>query len=166
MSYQPAAEFIVTEHLDELNGIYQKYRDMDGNTIPILQDIQETFGYLPEKAVNWIADRTGTPRSTFFGIATFYSFFSMTPKGKHNIKVCMGTACYVKSAEDIINNLTKKLDISIGEVTSDMMFSLESVRCLGACGLAPVVVVNSDTFGSVHPSKASRILSKYKKKEQ
>ncbi|MDA8085405.1 MAG: NAD(P)H-dependent oxidoreductase subunit E, partial [Nitrospiraceae bacterium] len=128
---------------------------------PVLQEAQELVGYLPPVVQRHIARGLNLPVSEVHGVVSFYSFFSMKPKGKHNVRVCLGTACYVKRAEEILARLKEQLQIDIGEVTVDRKFSLESVRCLGACGLAPVVVVDKDTHGSVNPVKTMDILAQY-----
>ncbi len=145
----------------KLDMIIQKYKNKPGSLIPVLQEAQEIVGYLPPAVQRHIARGLNVPVSEVHGVVSFYSFFTMKPKGRHNIRVCLGTACYVKRAEEILQKLKDKLHIDIGEVTKDRKFSLESVRCLGACGLAPVVVVDKDTHGSVNPVQALDILKKY-----
>jgi len=146
----------------KLNGIIKKYKNKPGSLIPVLQEAQEVIGYLPPVVQRYIAKNLNIPVSEVHGVVSFYSFFTMKPKGKHNIRVCLGTACYVKGAEEILKKFKEKLNIDVGEVTKDRAFSLESVRCLGACGLAPVVVVDKETFGVVTQSKVNQILTHYK----
>ena len=148
-----------------LEGIYQKYRQMGASsTIPIMQDIQESFGYLPEDAVNWIADRMDLPRSSFFGVATFYSQFHMKPRGKNVITVCSGTACHVKGSEKIINSTRRHFNFyDDQDTTADMEFTLEKVNCVGACSIAPVVIINKKVHGKASSAailKAVKALSK------
>lgn len=138
--------------IDKLSVIYERYRHMKGNTIPILQDMQEVFGYIPEEAVNWIADRLEMPRSSFYGVATFYSQFYHEPKGKNVITVCCGTACHVKGAEKIFAKAEAELGLEDGvRTTEDMEFTLEKVACLGTCSMAPAVLVNKKVHGGVKP---------------
>jgi len=127
----------------------------------VLQEAQELIGYLPPVVQRHIARGLRVPVSEVHGVVSFYSFFTMKPKGKHNVKVCLGTACYVKGAEEIANKMKEGLGVEVGGITGDRKFSLESVRCLGACGLAPVVVVDRDTHGSVNPVKAMELLKQY-----
>jgi NADH-quinone oxidoreductase subunit E/NADP-reducing hydrogenase subunit HndA len=145
----------------KLDEIIAKYKNRPGSLIPVLQEAQELVGYLPPVVQRHIARGLNTSVSDVHGVVSFYSFFTMRPKGKHNIRVCLGTACYVKRAEEIMDKLKEKLHIGVGEVTPDKKYSLESVRCLGACGLAPVVVVDKDTHGSLNPVTALDILKEY-----
>lgn len=150
------------ELYEQLDSILKMKRDLPGSLIPILQTTQNLFGYLPEKALKMIAEATNKPYSEVAGVVGFYSFFSTTPKGKHTVRVCMGTACYVRGGQDVLKALMDELDISVGDTTSDRNFSLDVGRCFGACGLAPVVMVDDDTYQSVKPSKVSEILDNYK----
>lgn len=152
----------IEEKALELKKIIEEGRGKPGSLIPVLQKAQETIGYLPPAVLKLIARGLNIPVSEVHGVVSFYSFFTMKPKGKHNIRVCLGTACYVKRANEILDKLKDLLDIEEGEITEDRNFSLETVRCLGACGLAPVVVVNQDTFGSIDPVKVSTILDEYR----
>ncbi len=145
----------------QLDSITKKYRNKPGSLIPVLQQAQELVGYLPPSLQKLIARGLNIPVSEVHGVVSFYSFFTMKPKGKHNVRVCLGTACYVKGAEEILKRLKDELNIDIGGITSDRKYSLESVRCLGACGLAPVVVVDKDTYGSVNRVKATDVLKEY-----
>ncbi|MFQ3574319.1 MAG: NAD(P)H-dependent oxidoreductase subunit E [Thermodesulfovibrionales bacterium] len=144
-----------------IDEIINKYKDKTGGIIPVLLDSQEIVGYLPKNLIRYISRKMRLSVSEVYGIVSFYSFFSLKPRGKHKIKVCLGTACYVKGAEDIIDTLKKGLDLEVGGITSDKKFSLESARCLGACGLAPVVIVDRDTYGSVKPTNALELLKQY-----
>jgi NADH:ubiquinone oxidoreductase subunit E len=132
-----------------------------GGLIPVLQSTQNLFGYLPEKALKTISRKLNKPYSEVAGVVGFYSYFSTTPKGKHTIRVCMGTACYVRGGQEVLKALMAKLRISVCETTADRKFTLEIGRCFGACGLAPVVMVDDETFQSVKPSKVNEILEKY-----
>lgn len=129
--------------------------------INILHSCQEHFGYLPAEIQEVISDETGIPVAKIYGVVTFYSFFSMTPKGKHPISICMGTACYVRGAEKVLDEFKKELNIQVGQTTNDGKFSLSSLRCVGACGLAPVVLIGDKTYGRVAPDDVKNILKEY-----
>jgi len=156
----PAEEY-TTDMAKELDSVIRKYRKKPGSLIPVLQEAQELIGYLPPSVQRHIAKGLKLPVSEVHGVVSFYSFFTMKPKGKHNIRVCLGTACYVKGAEEIVKKLSEGLAISVGGITEDKRFSLETVRCLGACGLAPVVVIDKDTHGSVNAVKVHQLLKVY-----
>jgi NADH:ubiquinone oxidoreductase subunit E len=151
----------VAEKAEEIKRVIVTNRNRPGSLIPVLQQTQGVLGYLPPAVLKLIARGLNLPVSEVHGVVSFYSFFSMKPKGKHNVRVCMGTACYVKRATEILNKLKDILGIEEEEVTDDKLYSLETVRCLGACGLAPVVVVNKDTHGSIDPVKVSEMLEEY-----
>ncbi len=131
-----------------------------------LQEAQELFGYLPEDVQVIISKETGIPLSDIYGVVTFYSQFSLVPKGKNSISVCLGTACYVKGAGDIIARIKELLKIDVGEVTEDGLFSLDATRCVGACGLAPVMLVNKDVYPKMTVGAVDEIIEKYVKKEE
>ncbi|MEW6739112.1 MAG: NAD(P)H-dependent oxidoreductase subunit E [Nitrospirota bacterium] len=145
----------------KLDEIINKYKHKPGSLIPVLQESQELVGYLPPVVQRHISKGLRIPVSEVHGVVSFYSFFTMKPKGKHNIRVCLGTACYVKGAEEIVKKFSDGLKVDVGGITTDKKFSLETVRCLGACGLAPVVVVDKDTHGSVNPVKTLDLLKEY-----
>ena len=132
-----------------------------GALMPILQKAQEIYGYLPIEVQTIISNNTGIPLEKIYGVVTFYAQFSLNPKGKYKISVCLGTACYVKGSGDIYNKLQEKLGISGGECTADGKFSLEACRCIGACGLAPVLTVNEDVYGRLTVDDVDTILAKY-----
>lgn len=132
----------------------------EGSLITVLHHAQEIFGYLPTEVQSHIARRLEIPDSKVYGVVTFYSFFTIKPKGKFRINVCMGTACFVRGAADVLDAFAKELKIKAGETTGDMMFSLDALRCVGACGLAPVVTVNGKTYGRVKPEEVRGILDK------
>jgi NADH:ubiquinone oxidoreductase subunit E len=145
-----------------LEGIYEKHHGAIGAVIPILQDIQEEFGYLPEEAVNWIADRL--PKSTFFGVATFYSQFYLKPRGRNVITACSGTACHVKGSDSIINSIRRELQLGADEdTTGDNEFTVERVNCVGACSIAPVVIVNKKVHGKASSAKILKEIKTLKK---
>ena len=132
-----------------------------GALMPILQKAQEIYGYLPIEVQTIISNNTGIPLEKIYGVVTFYAQFSLNPKGKYKISVCLGTACYVKGSGDIYNKLQEKLGITGGECTADGKFSLEACRCIGACGLAPVLTVNEDVYGRLTVDDVDTILAKY-----
>ncbi len=132
-----------------------------GSLIAVLRKSQEVVGYLPSELLNHISHGLVLPTSQVFGVATFYSFFSLTPKGRHTVRVCTGTACYVKGIKEAIGRIGGTYGIKEGETTEDRKFSLEGVRCLGACGLAPVMIVDKDIYGQVTSDKVIKILEKY-----
>lgn len=137
-------------------------KDQKGALMPILQAAQEIYGYLPEEVMRTIASELDIPLEEVYGVATFYSQFSLSPKGKFQISVCLGTACYVKGAGEIYDRLQLELGIAGGECTPDGLFSLDACRCVGACGLAPVMMVNDDVYGRLTPDEIPGILSKYR----
>lgn len=141
--------------------ILAKHKDTKGALIPILHDVQDLYGYLPEEALKKISKTYGFTMAEIFGVATFYSFFSLKPKGKYIISVCMGTACYVKGAGKVLDRLKEELGINVGGVSEDGRFSLEACRCLGACGLAPVIKVNENVHGKLQPEDIPDILKQY-----
>ncbi len=146
---------------NRIDEVIKRHRHKRGSLIPVLQESQDIVGYLPPALIRYVAKKMRLSVSEVHGVVSFYSFFSMKPKGKHNIKVCLGTACYVKGSEEIVNKYKSSLGIEMGGITEDRMYSLESVRCLGACGLAPVVVIDKDTHGSVTPMNALELLKQY-----
>jgi NADH:ubiquinone oxidoreductase subunit E len=149
------------EQVAKLDSIIEKYKGKAGGLIPVLEEAQVCLEYLPLPVQKKIAQGLNLPLSRVYGVVTFYSFFTMTPRGKHTIRVCLGTACYVRGGKAIAEALEKQFNIRGGETTEDRMFTLESVRCLGACGLGPVVVVDEDVHGRVKPGKLKDILSQY-----
>ena len=148
---------------DEQTDTYVKWsvKNEPGAIMPVLQEAQNVYGYLPIEVQQMVADGLGVPLSEVFGVATFYSQFSLTPKGKYNISVCLGTACYVKGSGKILEELSKELGIEAEECTEDGKFSLTACRCIGACGLAPVITINDDVYGRLVPEDVKGILAKY-----
>jgi NADH:ubiquinone oxidoreductase subunit E len=139
---------------ERLEGIITRYRENEGNLISILQDIEHEFGYLREDAIYWVSERLDVPPARFYGIATFYAQFHLKPTGKNVITACCGTACHVKGSERLINSLVKELAIPLGEDTSaDLKFTVEKVNCVGACSIAPVIIVNKVVHGKMTPDK-------------
>jgi NADP-reducing hydrogenase subunit HndA len=149
------------EQADELKKIIEELRDEPGSLMPIMQKAQEIYGYLPIQVQTMISDGTGHPLEEIYGVATFYSMFNLMPKGKYRISVCLGTACYVKGAGDIYAKLQELLGIAGGECTPDRKFSLDACRCVGACGLAPVMMINDDVYGRLTVDELEDILKKY-----
>ncbi len=152
--------------MDEINWIkideiIEKYKDKKGAVIPVLEEVQVIVGYLPKEVLSRVADGLNISRSIVYGIVTFYSFFSIKPRGKNVIRVCLGTACYVKGAETILDRIKEVLKVEVSEITEDKRFSLEAVRCVGACGLAPVMMINEDVQGHLEPGKIDKILEGY-----
>ena len=154
------------EYYQELEEYINDVKDMPGTLINVLHKAQEIFGYLPIEVQSFIADKLGVPYSKVYGVVTFYNFFSMEPRGKYVINICMGTACYVKGADRVVEYFKQELGIDEGETTEDDLFTLTTARCFGACGLAPVLMVNEDVYGHVDRDKVSEIIKKYKEKEK
>jgi len=152
---------ITPEMYRKIDAILDRYREKPGSLIPVLQQAQEVCGYLPHAVQSYIARGLKMSPSVVFGVATFYTYFTLVPRGKNVVRVCLGTACYVNRSEEVIEKLKRELGIEVGEVTKDKKFSLEAVRCLGACGLAPVMVVGQDTYGAVQATKVMDIIKKY-----
>jgi NADH:ubiquinone oxidoreductase subunit E len=153
-------EFTV-DQIEKLDGIIDKYKGKPGGLIPVLEEAQVSLEYLPVPIQKRIAKGLNLPFSRVYGVVTFYSFFTMKPRGKHTVRVCLGTACYVRGGKTIAEQLEKEFGIKEGETTPDRMFTYETVRCLGACGLGPVVVVDDQVHGRVKPAKVRAILSQY-----
>lgn len=141
--------------------ICKKYNNDPGELITILHRVQEHFGFLPEMVQQCVADELSIPVSKVYGVVTFYSLFTMKPKGRHPINVCTGTACYVRGAETVLSEIAAQLNIKVGETTPDGKFSLTCLRCVGACGLAPVVMVGDKIYPRVTPSDVEIILAEY-----
>jgi len=149
------------EVMSQVDEIMDRYRGKPGCLIPVLEECQGVVGYLPVELQEYIGKGLNIPGSTIYGVVTFYSFFSMVPKGRNVIKVCLGTACYVRGTKNIVTKLGEEFGLVIGQTTEDRRFSVEAVRCLGACGLAPVMVINEDTHGGVRPDRVKDILDRY-----
>jgi NADH:ubiquinone oxidoreductase subunit E len=156
-------EEFTAEQLATVDAIIQRHKGKQGALIPVLEEIQEAVGYLAKSIQSRVALGLKIPFSEVYGVVTFYSFFTMFPKGKHTVRCCLGTACYVRGGKRILETLTETLKVQPGETTPDRQFSLETVRCLGACGLAPVVVVDEDTHRQMKPSKITGVLGAYDK---
>ena len=149
------------EQEEQLLAVIAELKSQPGCLMPIMQKAQDIYGYLPIEVQTIIADELGIPLEKVYGVATFYAQFALYPKGKYKISVCLGTACYVKGSGDLYNALMEKLGIAGGECTPDGKFSLEACRCIGACGLAPVLTVNDDVYGRLTVDDLDEILAKY-----
>lgn len=149
------------EQEKELRDYIAENRDTPGALMPILQKAQEIYGYLPIEVQTMISDETGEPLEKIYGISTFYAQFALNPKGQNQISVCLGTACYVKGSQAVYDKVSELLGIDEGECTEDLKFSLDSCRCVGACGLAPVMIINDDVYGRMTPDQVESILKKY-----
>lgn len=144
-----------------MEDIIQKHQEKEGALIPVLEECQNVCGYLPMEVQERIAEGLNIPGSTVYGVVTFYSFFTMVPKGRHTIRVCLGTACYVRGGKSNLDYLQDELEVEVGGTTRDLRFSLNSVRCLGACGMAPAMVVDDDTYAQVSREGIMEILDRY-----
>jgi NADH:ubiquinone oxidoreductase subunit E len=157
----PEHSEITDEMWLKIDEIIADNKAIPGSIIGVLRECQEVVGWLPVELIDYISDGLNLSRSEVFGVTSFYSLFSLTPKGRHLIKVCMGTACYVKGIKEVSSRIGNEYQVKEGCTTEDRRFSLEAVRCLGACGLAPVVVVDQDTYGAVKADKVIETLEKY-----
>jgi NADP-reducing hydrogenase subunit HndA len=151
--------------IEETNKILEKYKKEKDNLIPILNDIQVKFGYIPKRSQIEISKYLQIPMAEIFGVITFYSRFSLEPKGKYNISVCLGTACFVKGSQALLDRLKERLKIDEGGTTPDGKFSIDATRCVGACGLAPVFTINNEVYGKATVKKLDEVLDEYMKKE-
>ena len=149
--------------LTKLEPVFARYQGhIDGALIPVLQAAQDTYGYLPVPVLEAIAERLGVPISQVYGVVTFYAQFHLDPRGKHIVRTCQGTACHVRGAGKILDALKEALGVAPGKTTEDLQFTLETVACIGACGLAPVMMVDHDTHGRLTPTSVPEILDKYR----
>ena len=149
------------EQEERLKAVIAEHKGQPGATMPVLQAAQEIFGYLPEEVQIMVAEGLDIPLSEVYGVASFYAQFTLNPKGKYQISLCLGTACYVKCASDVLDAVQKHLGIRTGSITPDGKFSLDACRCIGACGLAPVMMINNDVYGRLTPDQVGAILDKY-----
>jgi NADH-quinone oxidoreductase subunit E len=160
-THHPTHPDINDEMWTQIDAVIQKNRSVAGAVITVLRECQEIAGYLPVELLDYISFGLNLPSSSVYGVASFYSLFSMVPKGRHTIKVCLGTACYVKGIKETMSRIENEFQLKEGGTTEDRRFSLEGVRCLGACGLAPVIVVDQDTHGDVSSDKVIKMLEHY-----
>ncbi|NLK64098.1 MAG: NAD(P)H-dependent oxidoreductase subunit E [Tissierellia bacterium] len=156
-------EFVLSKKSEfaELKEYIDSVKNSQGVTMQILQKAQGIFGYLPLEVQQFISDETNIPLADIYGVVTFYTQFSTEEKGKHKIGVCLGTACYVRGSQEILDKLSDELKVSVGKTTEDKLFTLEATRCLGCCGLAPVMVIDEDVYGKLEAKKIPDILKKY-----
>jgi len=159
--FRPKHEDISESMWEAIDRIIARYKDSPGAVIPVLRECQDQVGYLPRPLLDYIGYGLNVPRSEVFGIASFYALFSFEPKGRHTIKVCKGTACFVKGVNEVIRRIEHEYKVPEGGTDEERRFSLESVRCLGACGFAPVVVVDKDTHGCVFADRVRDLLDSY-----
>ena len=149
------------EQEQELNKVIEEHKTQRGGLMPVLQEAQEIYGYLPQEVQKMVAAGLNISLSEVYGVVTFYSQFSLEPKGKYKVSVCLGTACYVKGADKVLEEVENKLSIKSGDCSEDGLFSIDATRCVGACGLAPVLLVNDDVYGKVTVEEVAGILKKY-----
>ncbi len=161
MSEAKAAVIEEDFDLDRTENLLQEFLDKKGVMVPVLQKIQDEFGYLPRPALEYTARRLRIPVSKVFGVATFYAQFHLHPRGENIVKVCRGTACHVRGVTEVADKMKELLKVGVGETTEDMKFTYEEVACIGACGLAPVMMINDQTFGKLAPDKLEGILEKF-----
>lgn len=154
-------EEFTSEELAAADAIIEKHKGKKGSLIPVLEEIQEAIGYLPKSIQSRVAHGLRIPFSEVYGVVTFYSFFTMVPRGKHTVRCCLGTACYVRGGRKNLEKLRETLKVEPGETTHDRRFSLETVRCLGACALAPAMTVDAETYQQVKPSQIPTILQNH-----
>ena len=150
------------EKYDALDAAIARHKGEPGALMPVLQEAQNIFGYVPQDVQQIIADGLGTTLAEVYGVATFYAQFSLEPKGQYVVGVCLGTACYVKGSQKVLDKLSEELKISVGKTTPDGVFTLNATRCLGACGLAPVMMINDEVYGRLTPDEVPAILNKYR----
>ena len=161
LKYHPQHADITDDMWSQIDAVIDRNRSVDGAVITVLRECQTIAGYLPVELLDYIGQGLNLPASSVYGVASFYSLFSMTPKGRHTIKMCLGTACYVKGIKEAMSRIENEYQLEEGGTSEDRRFSLEAVRCLGACGLAPVMVVNEDTHGDVSSDKVLELLENY-----
>jgi NADH:ubiquinone oxidoreductase subunit E len=152
---------IPPEQWKKIDAIIERYKHKEGTLIPVLKETQEVIGYLPLEVQHYVAAGLKLPPSQIYGVVTFYSLFTMNPRGRHTIRVCLGTACYVRGGQAILDLLRKEFNIDVNATTPDLIYTLEVVNCPGTCGLAPVMCVDDDVHGITEPAKALEILKEY-----
>lgn len=146
---------------EQLNSVFASYQGDKNELIPVLQDVQEEIGYLPEEAMREVARFVRLPEAKVFGVVTFYARFHLEPRGEHIVRLCCGTACHVRGAAKIADKIKTMLDVEVGETTEDMNYTYEEVACIGACGLAPVMTIDDKTFGKLDPDKTEKTIKKF-----
>ncbi len=162
-SVQEKCEFSskTNQEQERVDTILEKYASIQGALIPVLQEVQQMYNYLPEEVLEYIAGRMQIPIAEIYGVVTFYSQFHLKPRGRNIIRVCQGTACHVRGGKTILQALEKQLGVKAGHTTADLRYTLETVACIGACGLAPVMQVNDDTYGRLTMDRLAVILARY-----
>lgn len=153
------------EQAEKLAEVIARHKETPGALMPVLQEAQNIYGYLPEEVQIMVAEGLSVSLSEVYGVVTFYTQFSLNPKGRHHIAVCLGTACYVKGAQPVIDRISHRLGIGVGGVTPDGKFSLDACRCIGACGLAPVMTIGEDVYGKLTVDEVDRILDLYQQND-
>ncbi|MDI6829251.1 MAG: NADH-quinone oxidoreductase subunit NuoE [Armatimonadota bacterium] len=164
-STQKYAESFSNVKSEEIRSIVTKHGAFRGNLLPILHEVQAKYGFLPESALEVVADELGIPVSEVYGTATFYSLFSTTPKGTHVIRVCNSAPCHIEGSKAILAAIKEELDIEPGQMTEDGHFSLELTSCLGVCGVAPVIMIDEDVYGNLTPEMVPEVLARYRQEE-
>lgn len=152
------------KEFEKMDAVIEKWKDEQGGLLPIMQQAQEICGCLDEEVQRYLSDKTGEPLSTIYGISTFYSQFTLAPKGQYKIGMCLGTACYVRGSAKVMEALEKELKVPVGATTEDGMFTLDATRCIGCCGLAPAMMINDEVYGRLTPADIPGIISKYRAK--
>lgn len=152
------------EKLAKLNDVIKKYEGKPGALIPVLHEAQQIYGYLPEEVQYHISQGLRIPLADVYGVVTFYALFTMTPRAEYNISVCTGTACYVKGAGELIQKIRDNIGIKVGELSEDRKFGLEATRCIGACGMAPVLTINEEVHGRLNADQLEELLEEYQQK--
>jgi NADH-quinone oxidoreductase subunit E len=147
--------------LTKLDGIFSKFEGAEGALIPILQEAQEIYGYLPEEVLARVGKQLAIPMSRIYGVVTFYAQFYLTPRGRHTVRVCRGTACHVRGGKNVLKTVQQFLGVGENETTPDSKFTFETVACLGACALSPVVLVDKNYYGKLTPAKVAQVLKQY-----
>ncbi|MDP4180965.1 MAG: NAD(P)H-dependent oxidoreductase subunit E [Bacillota bacterium] len=160
--YEPVEGELPKEKFDELEAFINSLESTDGALIEILHKAQNLFGYLPRDVQLFVARKLGIPGAEVFGVVSFYSYFTTEPRGKHTISVCMGTACFVRGSDKILEKLKEKLQVQVNEITEDGLFTLKDIRCVGACGLAPVIMIDDKVYGRVKEEELDGILDTYR----
>lgn len=150
------------EQLEKLDAVIAEWKDVPGGLLPIMQHAQEICGCVNEEVQHYLSEKTGAPVSEIYGVATFYSQFTLQPRGKFTIGLCLGTACYVRGSQLVLDELEKQIGISVGKTTADGMFTLEATRCIGCCGLAPAMMINDEVYGRLTPKEIPAIVEKYR----
>ena len=154
---------IIEKMTPEISAFIDEWKSKPGNLIMVLHQVQQTYGYIPRNIAIEIAERLSVPLAKIYGVVTFYNFFKLEKAGKYKIQVCLGTACYIRGGDDLLKTLEKELGIGLNSTTPDGMFSIEAVRCLGCCGLAPVIVVNGNVHGRLTSKDVPAIIEQYRK---